>query len=592
MVKVNNSTDDKSVLTNNKLNKKSFKKLKASDPNKKKKQFKMMSAFTILLGIIAILVFLSWILNWSGVTTDVAEKFAFGDWATSTNENVQAIYQKWLDIGMNQGVDRFLENVNAIEGVNVSKDGILTLTGNVKISPAGVVDVFYAPIQGFLGKVDVIVFILVLGAFIQIVVSSKSLEGFSQGILSKLKGREIWAIIPLMMFFAICGTAEGMAEESLGFYMICVPLMVAAGFDTFTGLMIVMVGAGSGVLASTVNPFVIALAMDGLNQGVDQSQQIGAADGLVWRLVTWVVVVTAAITFVMLYAKKVKNDPSKSITFSTMEGDKKFFLSANAEKIEMNGRRKATLAIFGLTFLIMIIYLVNWDSLFGTTTMEDAGNWVNDKAPWITSMIPGWGQGGMDVIAGIFLIASVIAGLALNLGEEGFLKEFMTGATDILSVCLVIATAGGVGIILQQTHMQELFVSALGKSVGGINSEVAKILVLFILFLPLSFLIPSSTGFATAIFPLLVGTVSTGTVGGADFAFQESAASGSVMAFSMANGILNLFTPTSGVVMGAVAISRVGYDRYLKGIWPVLVGAIVISIIMLSIGGLIGGQIA
>jgi uncharacterized ion transporter superfamily protein YfcC len=113
------------------------------------------------------------------------------------------------------------------------------------------------------------------------VVSSKALEGFSQGIISKLKGREIYAIIPLMLFFSICGTAEGMAEESLGFYMICIPLMIAAGFDTFTGLLIVLVGAGSGVIASTVNPFVITIALNGLNSGLDPSQQLSAGDGLV-----------------------------------------------------------------------------------------------------------------------------------------------------------------------------------------------------------------------------------------------------------------------------------------------------------------------
>ncbi|WP_027063430.1 YfcC family protein [Mesoplasma seiffertii] len=516
----------------------------------------MFSAFTILLLIIAVLVLLSWILKWSGVTTEI-DKIV--EWDPTTGKPVPGKTEKEI----------------------------------VGIGAAGIIDIFYAPIKGFLGKSDVIVFILILGAFIQIVVASKSLEGFSQGIIAKLKGREIFAIIPLMLFFSICGTAEGMAEESLGFYMICIPLMIAAGFDTFTGLMIVLVGAGAGVMASTVNPFVITIALNGLNSGItDSAQQLSAGDGLVWRFVTWIVITTAAIAYVMYYARKVKMNPSKSVTFSTSQGDREFFLSETTEKIDMNWRRKTTLAIFGITFLVMIMYLVNWDSITGTNFMERTGDWVNQNLPYLTSLIPGWGQGGLDVIAAFFLISSISLALVLNLGEQGFLKEFMTGTSDILSVCLVIATAAGVGVILQSTHMQELFVNALGKSVGGIQSEVGKILVLFILFLPLSFLIPSSSGFAAAIFPLLVSTVSTGAIGSPEFAFQGAAASGSVMAFSLANGILNLFTPTSGVVMGAVAISRVGYDRFLKGIWPVVLGAVVLSIVMLSIGGAIGGSIA
>ncbi|WP_280123361.1 YfcC family protein [[Acholeplasma] multilocale] len=591
-------SEDKTVI-NNELSKKSFKKLKAKDPNKKKKQFKMMSAFAILLLIIAVLVFLSWILNWTGVTTDVGYSVNMSEWADSTNANVQAIVENWKTSGsplantaeFEQWLGSLRTSGLLIDGTSINMNGLISFLQNETIKPAGFVDIFFAPIQGFLGKTGVIIFILVLGAFIQIVVSSKALEGLSQGIVSKLKGKEIWAIIPLMIFFSVCGTAEGMAEESLGFYMICIPLMIAAGFDTFTGLLIVLVGAGTGTLASTVNPFVINVALDGLNGSGAVSETISVGDGLVWRFVTWAVMTGAAIAYVMMYARKVKMNPSKSITFSTAEGDKKFFLSANVEKIEMNGKRKAILGLFAVTFILMIVYLVDWDSIFGVTAMADAGNWVNDKAPWITSMIPGWGQGGLDVIAAMFLISALVMAIVLGLGEDGFLKEFMTGTSDILSVCLVIATAGGVGVILEQTHMQELFVNALGSSVGGISSQVGKILVLFILFLPLSFLIPSTSGFAAAIFPLLVGTVTTQNAEGA-VVFQDAAASGSVMAFSMASGILNLFTPTSGVVMGAVAISRVGYDRFLKGIWPIVAGAIVLSIVMLAIGGAIGGQIA
>ncbi|WP_198402290.1 YfcC family protein [Mesoplasma florum] len=535
--------------------------LTAKQEKPQKRKFKMWSAFSILLLIIAFLVLLSWILHWAGVSTDV----------TSTIET------PWTD------------PVTGLPGT------IITETTNpTKIQAAGLVDILFAPMKGFQGKADVIIFILVLGAFIQLTIASKSLQGFSQGILAKLQGKEIYAIIPLMIFFSICGTAEGMAEESLGFYMICIPLMIAAGYDTFTGLMIVLVGAGVGVICSTVNPFVITIAMDGLNNGSGLSggNGISAGDGLVWRLITWMVMTGAAIAYVMWYANKVKNNPSKSVTFSTYEGDKQFFLSENNEKIVMTGKRKASLAIFGLTFLVMIMYLVNWDSITGTTAMADFGDKVNQSFPYLTSMIPGFGQGGLDVVATIFLIGAIIMSLVLGLGEDGFLQEFMAGASDILSVCLVIATAAGVGVILEATHLQELFVSGLNSSIGGINSQVGKILVLFILFLPLSFLIPSSSGFAAAIFPLIATSVAVKDSNGVVTGFQDAAASGSVMAFSMANGILNLFTPTSGVVMGAVAISRVGYDRFLKGIWPVVLGAFIISIIMLSIGGAIGGSIA
>ncbi|MDQ0567489.1 putative ion transporter superfamily protein YfcC [Mycoplasma yeatsii] len=493
---------------------------------KKKRQFKMLSAFSILLIIIAVLVLISWILKWSGVQVKVEGK-------------------------------------------------------ETAIVAVGIFDLFKAPMQGFIDRAEIIIFVLCLGAFINIVVASQALEGFSQSIVAKMKGKEIWAIIPLMLFFGICGTAEGMAEESLGFYMICIPLMVAAGFDKFTGLLIVLVGAGTGVLASTVNPFSIGVAVDSLNKAGKQLTDTG--DGLVWRLVSFITLMSISITMVMLYAKKVKNNPAKSIVFKTLEEDKKFFLTNSTEKIEMNWRRKLTISVFGIAFLIMIFYLVGWDKILGNRNAAIFAEWVRTNIPYLTGTDAGFGGGGLESVAAIFLISSIVLAIINSLGEEKFIKEFMTGACDLLGVCLVIAVAGGVTWILKETHMQELFVTGLESSIGAIQSPILILLVMFILFIPLSFLIPSTSGFAGAVFPLLAGIVTKD---------QGVLASGSITAFSFASGLVNLITPTSGVVMGAVAIARMDYAKFLKGIAPFLGVLAASSLTLLLIGGAIGGPIA
>ncbi|WFQ90460.1 YfcC family protein [Mycoplasma feriruminatoris] len=496
---------------------------------KKKKQFKMLSAFSILLIIIAILVLISWILKWAGVTVQIST-----DNKTETKE----------------------------------------------ILAVGIFDLFKAPMQGFIDKTRIIIFILCLGAFINIVIASKSLEGFSQAIVVKMKGKEIWAIILLMIFFGICGSTVGLAEESLGFYMICIPLMIAAGYDKFTGLLIVLVGAGTGVLASTVNPFLVGIAVDSLNK---TTKITNTGDGLVWRLVSFIVLMTISITMVMLYARKVKNNPTKSIVFHTLEEDKKFFLSNSVEKIEMNWRRKLTILVFGISFLIMIFYLVGWDSILKNKNSQILANYVKEHIPYITQTDDGFGYGGLESVAAIFLISSIILAFINSLNEEKFIKEFMVGACDLLSVCLVIAVAAGITWILKISYMQKLFVSALQSSIGSIKSPLLILLVMFILFIPLSFLIPSTSGFAGAVFPLLAGVV---------IKQQDVLASGSITAFSFASGLVNLITPTSGVVMGAIAITRIDYMKFIKGISPIMLALFVSSLILLMIGGMIGGTIA
>lgn len=500
-------------------------------PKKKSFKFKMLSAFSILLIIIFILIVVSWILNGLGITTN--------------HKNIDT---------------------------NTSE--------TVKIGAAGVIDLFWVPIQGFINKSDIIIFILALGAFINVVLVSKSLIGSAQVITRKLKGKEIWAIPFIMVFFSILGSTEGLAEESLGFYMIMIPLMIAAGFDSFTGLMIVLLGAGVGVMGSTVNPFIITVAVNAINgTGYD----ISAGDGIVWRLVCWLILTAVVIAFVMIYAARVKRDNSISVTFSTAEADKQFFLRSVNEVIVMDWRKKTTLVIFGLTLLIMIVYLIGWDSILGTSKFENAGAWMNKHIPWITAFIPGFGVGGLGDVGGFFLLSAVILGCINFHSEADFINKFLAGAADILSVCLVIATAAGISVILEKTFMQDLIINGLTKVIKGLNT-IGLMVILLLLFLPLSFLIPSSSGFATAIFPILGPVLMT-------MPNNDITGSGAITAFSFATGIINLVTPTSGVVMGALAISRVSYDKLLKGVWPLLLILTGLAVFLIVAGSLIGGSI-
>jgi uncharacterized ion transporter superfamily protein YfcC len=159
----------------------------------------------------------------------------------------------------------------------------------------------------------------------------------------------------------------------------------------------------------------------------------------------------------------------------------------------------------------------------------------------------------------------------------------MAGASDILSVCLIIATASGVGVILQRTYIQDLIVNGLSNAASGLNITLLLV-ILFLLFLPLSFLIPSTSGFATAIFPILGPVLLS-------MPHNDVSGSGAITAFSWASGILNLFTPTSGVVMGALALSRISYEKLLKGIWPLLLILTILSILLLVAGSFVGGTI-
>ncbi|AJM72197.1 C4-dicarboxylate ABC transporter family protein [Mycoplasma yeatsii GM274B] len=572
--------------------------------SKKRRHLKMISSFSILLLIMGILMLLSWILHWAGVQTEVNNNIAFNDW--KNNNVLKPIYELWdkkhpgvvpgntqtwfefLETNLGQGWTKEISGwVNKANGSEylIGFNGVANFTGKALISPIGIADWFYAPIKGFIDKTDVIIFVLCIGAFIFILVQSRALEGFSQAIVAKLKGKEVWAIVPLMTFFSIFGSVEGMAEESLGFYMICIPLMLMAGFDVFTGVLIIMLGAGVGVLASTVNPFLVPVVIDAINSQLPEAaDKMTVGNGLVWRILCWFIFTSFVIVFTMMYAIRVKKNPSRSVTFSTLHGDKEFFLGSTVETIKLDWRKKTSLILFAITFIIMIVYLIGWDKIFNSTAMEDQANWLRRHLPYLASTIPGWGNAtDLSVTAMIFLLASIVLGFVNWMGEAKFIDTWFKGACDILSVSLIIGTAAGIGVILSETNLQSLFVSGISSSIGGIENSILKSLVLFIIFIPLSFLIPSTTGFATAIFPLLTKSL----LDKQGIQLDPRASVGAITAFQFASGLVNLITPTSGVVMGAVAISRMSYTRYLKGIMPIIGCLFVMSIILICIGGVV-----
>ncbi|MGR3635437.1 MAG: hypothetical protein ACU0BK_05855 [Shimia sp.] len=181
----------------------------------------------------------------------------------------------------------------------------------VEASPQGIVDVILAPFQGFYAAIDVSLFVLIIGGFLMVVTKTGAIDAGIGGLLAKLKGREQWMIPIMMIAFAAGGTSYGMAEESLAFYALLIPVFIRAGYDSLTAVAVIMLGAGIGTLGSTFNPFATVIASDGAG--------IPFTDGLMLRVAILGTSLLAGIIFVMRYAAKVKADPSASLIASRTE---------------------------------------------------------------------------------------------------------------------------------------------------------------------------------------------------------------------------------------------------------------------------------
>ena len=412
--------------------------------------------------------------------------------------------------------------------------------------------VLMAPILGFENAVDVAIFIMILGGFLKIIDKTKALETGIKVLVQKLKGKELWLIPILMFIFSICGTTYGMLEETVGFYVLLAATMFAAGMDPLVGSAVILLGAGSGVLGSTINPFATGVALDALPEGMKVNQGFL----ILIATVLWLTTYAISTFFVLMYAKKVKKDKGSTILSlrEQQQAEKKFgkYVEASKEEAKLTGKQKVTLLLFGLTFIIMIIGFIPWndfnitffDGFTGWLTGSSLGNWYfYESALW-------------------FAIMSIIISIVNGYGEKDFVDTFVDGADDMIGVILVIAVARGASVLMGQTHLDNYIIYNATEVLSKLP-ELLFVPLNYILHILLSILVPSSSGLATLSTPIVVPlSVSLG--------YNPEV---TIMTLVAANGLVNLITPTCGAIMGGLALAKVEYPTWVK--WALKVVAVI-----------------
>ena len=414
----------------------------------------------------------------------------------------------------------------------------------VEPNPQGVGAVLTAAFHGFFDAVDVCVFILMVGGFLGVVMKTGAVDAGVGAVIRKLGGREKWLIPILMLFFGLGGSTFGMWEETMAFYPLLLPVFLAAGYDAVVGISVILLGAGAGVLSSTVNPFAtgIAAGFAGVSLG----------EGIILRLIQWVVFEAAAIWFVMSYAAKVKKNPSRSV-IGVGAGKLK---SSMEDMVEFTAKRKVIMAVFAGTFIVMIYSVIPFDEL--GTPLPALGWWFPE-------------------LSALFLVGGVIIGLIDRMGEEELAETFVAGCADMLGVSLIIGISRGITVLMNNGAITDTVLHWGETALSGAG-PVAFVLLVYLIYLPLSFLIPSSSGLATLSIPIIAPLGKFAGVGG-DLV---------VTAFQSASGLVNIITPTAAVVMGALALGHVPYDRWLKFVWKLILYFLLLTMAFLAIGAIIG----
>lgn len=491
------------------------------------KNLKFPTPHTILLLIAAFVAILTWFVPAGKFDTlkydDSSKSFTY-----SHLEETKAIpaNQETLDnLGVKIALEKF---TNGDIGKPISIPGTYT---QLAPKPQGFLAFIKSPIKGIIQSSDIILFVLILGGLIGIMNFTGAFDAGIAWLAIKLKGKEYWLIIIVTILIAIGGTTFGLAEETIAFYPILIPIFLAAKYDAIVALASVYIGSSIGTMFSTVNPFSVIIASDAAG--------IKWTTGFTGRLIMLILGVIICIIYIMRYANKVKKDATKSLIYDQKEMIEKLFGNTTDVKT-LTGRLRVILTIFTLCFVVMI---------YGVSRL-------------------GWWFEEMTVV---FLVGVIIIGFLAKVKEETFVTTFIKGASDLLSVAFIIGIARGVSVIMEQGLISDTILHYASGFTSGMPKGIFANVLLFI-YSGLSFFIPSSSGMAVLTMPIMSPLADTVGIG------REVI----VNAYQYGMGLFAFINPT-GLILASLAIVKIGYDKWLKFVIPLVIILSVFTMISLTI---------
>ncbi len=403
----------------------------------------------------------------------------------------------------------------------------------VEPNPQGLGAFLMAPIKGFISAAQIIAFVFLVGGAFGIITKTGAIDAGLQNIIrfsERHPKYRHWILPVVITLFSLAGATFGMSEEVLVFVLITIPLALALGYDSLTGVAVSFVGAGLGFAGAFINPFTIGVA-----QGI---AELPPASGMGYRLVVWVVTTTIGIAYIMRYVLRLEKDPTRSLVYE-IDQQREAGQLEQAESIEFTSRRSMVLLALAASLLLLVFGVSQW------------GWYINE-------------------IAGLFIGLGLVAGLVSRLGLEDAVEAFKDGAKDMMTAALVIGLAKGLIVIAEDGKI----IDTLLSSMAGLSEGLPKTVTVEVMFLfqtLLNFFVPSGSGQAALTMPIMAPLSDLLGIS------RQTA----VLAFQFGDGLSNLIIPTSGVTMGVLAIARIPYNIWVRWFLPLFIILVVACMLML-----------
>ncbi|MEG0779194.1 MAG: Na+/H+ antiporter NhaC family protein [Oscillospiraceae bacterium] len=403
----------------------------------------------------------------------------------------------------------------------------------IEQTPVSLGGLFMAIPKGMMKNAITVFFIFIIGGAFGVVNATESLHRLIARVIHRTGGshkRAELVVVLLAAIFALAGGVIGMAEECLAFLPIMIALTIGLGFDAVVGVAIVMLGVAVGYGAAPINPFTVGLAQS--------IAGLPMFSGMWFRWIFWVVSVTVLCTHLVLYCRKIKKDPSRSLVADV---DYSGFVISGDEQKTLTKRHVATLVVF-LGGIALLMYLIIARSFY------------------------------LQELVAYFFGLGILCGFVYGMTPNEIAAAFVKGMQDMVYPAILVGLASGISVIMEEGHILDTIVYGCSKALdfappilnGGIMMLIQSLINLAI---------PSGTGQAIVTMPLMAPLADVSGI------TRQVA----VLAYQMGDGFSNSIVPTLGMLMAAISIGKITYGRWVKFIAKWLACQLVVNFIFLMI---------
>jgi uncharacterized ion transporter superfamily protein YfcC len=404
----------------------------------------------------------------------------------------------------------------------------------VPSNPQGIGALLMAPVKGFIEAAHIIAFVLLIGGTFKVLEKTGAVTAAVQSMaftFSKRPELQKYFIPVTMTVFSIGGAVFGMAEETMPFVLIFVPLALSLGYDSLVGTAIPFLGAAAGFAGSVLNPFTVGIA-----QGI---AELPLYSGIEYRMIIWVLSTTSMITFIMLYARRIKAAPEKSPVYDLDKERKSNLHLDESQHAGMSMPQRVVLAGFGGAMGFLIVGVLNF------------GWYINE-------------------IAALFLGLGIASGLLGRLSLSATAEAFKEGARDMVGVALIIGCARAILVIATDGKILDVMLYGLASVISGLHPILAA-QAMFVTQGIINFFVHSGSGQAALTMPVMAPLADVVGIS------RQTA----VLAFQFGEGWINPILPTSGVTMGVLGLAGIPWERWFRWMLPAQVYFFVLALLLL-----------